>query len=90
MGESTYAGTISALVAEYDAALSEGVRAMSLEHDDPAVDRRFDRAQEALLDARPTDAAGLALQLDWWTREVYQGPDIALIEHVVAHLEANA
>jgi hypothetical protein len=51
---------LQALIAEHDVALRAGANA---EDDDAAAHARFHRAHEALMEARPTDPAVLALLL---------------------------
>jgi hypothetical protein len=47
---------------------------------------------EALLVARPTDPAALAMQLRWYTRELKESDicDLGILEHVADQVEAMA
>jgi hypothetical protein len=83
--------TITNLLAEYAAALQAGVTSMDPEHPDPAIGERFHRARNAILRARPTDPADMALQLRWLIQERQSGDagkdEDALLEHIAEQLE---
>jgi hypothetical protein len=82
------------MLAEYRSALAAGIASMdeeTSEDGEPSpADKRYDRAFQALVDARPTDPAGAAAQLRWWLAECYDGPDRDLLQHVAEVLETRA
>ena len=78
------------MVAECRDAMHAGIEAA-----DPTspAHGRYQQAHAALLDARPSDSAVLAMQVRWLAGEQSQGDhegDRGLLEHVTKQLEALA
>jgi hypothetical protein len=86
------ADEFAAMLAEEKAAIRAGCDALDHTPEAAQARARFLAANEALLAARPTDPAALAMQLRWFTRELKESDicDLGILEHVAEQLEVMA